>query len=61
MTDIYADARIVAQRHREEGAAEERAKIVAWLRKRDGFNDCYSKLKDQWLSDRIARGEHVGE
>jgi hypothetical protein len=33
MTDIYADARIVAQRHREQGAAEERAKIVAWLRK----------------------------
>ena len=32
MKDIYADARIVAQRHREEGAAEERAKIVAWLR-----------------------------
>ena len=31
MTDIYADARIVAQRHREEGAAEECAKIVAWL------------------------------
>lgn len=59
MTDIYADARIVAQRHREEGAAEERAKIVAWLRKRDGFNDCYSELKDQWLSDRIARGEHL--
>jgi hypothetical protein len=59
MTDIYADARIVAQRHREEGAAEERAKIVAWLRDRDGFNDYYSELKDQWLSDRIARGEHL--
>ena len=41
------------------GAAEERAKIVAWLRDRDGFNDYYSELKDQWLSDRIARGEHL--
>jgi hypothetical protein len=40
-------------------AAEERAKIVAWLRERDGFNDYYSELKDQWLSDRIARGEHL--
>ena len=27
-----AKARIVAQRHREEGAAEERSKMVAWLR-----------------------------
>lgn len=40
-------------------AAEERTKIVAWLRHRDGFNDYYSELKDQWLSDRIARGEHL--
>lgn len=40
-------------------AAEERTKIVAWLRERDGFNDYYSELKDQWLSDRIARGEHL--
>jgi hypothetical protein len=32
MTDIYADARIVAQRHREEGAAEERSLIADWLR-----------------------------
>ena len=46
-------------RHREAAAAEERTKIVAWLRERDGFNDCYSELKDQWLSDRIARGEHL--
>ena len=46
-------------RHREAAAAEERAKIVAWLRERDGFEDCYSELKDQWLSDRIARGEHL--
>lgn len=46
-------------RHREQAAAEERAKIVAWLRERDGFNDYYSELKDQWLSDRIARGEYL--
>ena len=44
---------------REAAATEERAKIVAWLRERDGFNDYYSELKDQWLSDRIARGEHL--
>jgi hypothetical protein len=31
MTDIYEDIRIVVQRHREQAAAEERAKIVAWL------------------------------
>ena len=46
-------------RHREQAAAEERAKIVEWLREQDGFNDYYSELKDQWLSDRIARGEHL--
>jgi hypothetical protein len=32
MTDIYEDIRIVVQRHREQAAAEERAKIVAWHR-----------------------------
>jgi len=31
MTDIYEDIRIVVQRHREQAAAEERAKIVAYL------------------------------
>lgn len=35
MTDIYADARIVAERHREkgyeEGAAEERERVIAFL------------------------------
>ena len=35
MTDIYADARIVAQRHREEGAAEERTRIADWLDEMD--------------------------
>lgn len=37
----------------------EREAVVKWLRERDGFNDCYSELKDQWLSDRIARGEYL--
>jgi hypothetical protein len=31
MSDIYEDIRIVVQRHREQAAAEERAKIVAYL------------------------------
>ena len=30
MTDIYEDIRIFVQRHREQAAAEERAKIVAY-------------------------------
>ena len=49
MTDIYADARIVAQRHREEGAAEECAKIVAWLRGA-GYRQ---------IADAISAGEHL--
>jgi len=32
MSGIYEDIRIVVQRHREQAAAEERAKIVAYLR-----------------------------
>ena len=32
MTDIYEDIRIVVQRHREQAAAEEREKVVAYLR-----------------------------
>jgi len=39
-------------------AAEERAKIVAWLRSRDQLEDCYSELQDDWLSNRIEAGEH---
>jgi len=30
VTDIYEDIRIFVQRHREQAAAEERAKIVAY-------------------------------
>ena len=71
MTDIYADARIVAQRHREEGAAEERAKIVAWLRE---TQDAFQKLMDlrkyplvskhhmehcKHSADAIEAGEHL--
>jgi hypothetical protein len=37
MTDIYEDIRIVVQRHREQAAAEERAKIVAWLKDIDPY------------------------
>ena len=33
------------------------AKVVEWLRANSGFEDCYSELRDQWLSDRIAAGE----
>ena len=32
MSDIYKDIRIVVQRHREQAAAEEREKIVEYLR-----------------------------
>lgn len=59
MSDSYLYPRDAIIEAKEAAAAEERAKIVAWLRDRDGFNDCYSELKDQWLSDRIARGEHL--
>jgi hypothetical protein len=55
MTDIYADARIVAQRHREEGAAEERAKIVAWIRAQ-GWDDGL----EEYAADFIEAGEHLG-
>ena len=54
MTDIYADARIVAQRHREEGAAEERAKIVAWLRSADR-----RLLEAPYWADVIEAKEHL--
>ena len=52
--EIYDDARIVAERHREkgceEGAAEERAKIVAWLKK-------YGMLRD--VGKLIEAKEHL--
>ena len=59
LEDVFLYPREAIVEAKEAGAAEERTKIVAWLRERDGFNDYYSELKDQWLSDRIARGEHL--
>jgi L-fucose isomerase-like protein len=38
MSDIYEDIRIVVQRHREQAAAEEREKVVAWLEKNAKLN-----------------------
>lgn len=38
---------------------EERYAIVAWLRERDGLEDCYSELKGDWLSNRIEAGEYL--
>ena len=56
---LYADDRAeFMARHREKAAAEERAKIVAWLRSRDQLEDCYSELQDDWLSNRIEAREH---
>jgi len=51
MTDIYEDIRIVVQRHREQAAAEERAKVVAYLREvwPDGVR----------LRDNIEAKEHL--
>lgn len=43
----------------DRAAADERAAIVAWLRERDGLEDCYSELKGDWLSNRIEEGEHL--
>ena len=53
MTDIYADARIVAERHREEGAAEERAKIVAWIERR------YASTISENIVQGIEAKEHL--
>jgi hypothetical protein len=55
MSDIYEDIRIVAQRHREQAAKEERAKIVAWLRESADWHDAH----DDGLSgfDRIAQAD----
>ena len=43
----------------DRAVAAERAAIVAWLRERDGLEDCYSELKGDWLSNRIEEGEHL--
>jgi len=53
MTDIYEDIRIVVQRHREQAAAEERAKIVAWMRASDW------RYNDGVISDAIEAKEHL--
>jgi hypothetical protein len=53
MTDIYEDIRIVVQRHREQAAAEERAKIVAWL-----LNDGWSVRLD-YVANAIEAKEHL--
>lgn len=45
----------------KRAALDERRAIIRWLRAKDQLEDCYSELKDQWLSDRIARGEHHNE
>jgi hypothetical protein len=51
MTDIYEDIRIVVQRHREQAAAEERAKIVAYLRDGNGTEVA--------VADAIEAKEHL--
>lgn len=43
----------------KHGAEKERAKIVAWMRERDGREDYYSEMYGRWLSDRIEAGEHL--
>lgn len=57
----YEAAAVIIEADRAANRADERAKvvgeIVAWLRANSGLEDCYSELRDQWLSDRIARGE----
>ena len=40
---------------REDGAAQERAKVVAWLRKR---GDCWST--DDEIADAVEAGAHEG-
>jgi hypothetical protein len=52
MTDIYEDIRIVVQRHREQAAEEERAKIVAYLRK-------HESIDWRWAANEIEAEEHL--
>jgi ATP sulfurylase len=54
MTDIYEDIRIVVQRHREQAAKQERAKIVAWLK--DNPDHLAHK---GWLAAQIEAKEHL--
>jgi len=53
MTDIYEDIRIVVQRHREQAAAEEREKVVAWL-----LDDGWSARMD-YVANAIEAKEHL--
>jgi hypothetical protein len=59
--EIYDDARIVAERHREkgyeEGAAQERAKIVAHLR--FGLDDWPDYVAPADIADAIEAKEHL--
>ena len=59
MTDIYEDIRIVVQRHREQAAAEERAKIVAWLREDDGYMLAGDISYRRDLAAEIEEKEHL--
>jgi hypothetical protein len=59
MTDIYEDIRIVVQRHREQAAAEERDKIVAWLREDDGYMLAGDISYRRDLAAEIEEKEHL--
>ena len=45
-------------RHREQAAAEERAKIVAWLRSVDDPDERWALQNSHWYADEIEAGEH---
>ena len=47
----------VIKADREQVERDTIRRVVEWLRANSGFEDCYSELRDQWLSDRIAAGE----
>jgi hypothetical protein len=51
--DIYEDIRSVVQRHREQAAAEERERIVAYLRK-------HESIDWRWAANEIEAKEHLG-
>jgi hypothetical protein len=57
MSDIYEDIRIVVQRHREQAAAEERAKIVAWLMREEEGPLAKEYGVSQRVVSLIVRGE----
>ena len=45
-------------RHREQAAAEERAKIVAWLREQNELDEKWALQNSHWYAAEIERGEH---